>query len=194
MIFDAYRASWMAGRNLALSMVKLISGAGSLAEAATRSSFIALRLRATTASIMVGIGMPRSMAFCEVHLPVPFWPALSRMTSTRGLPVSGSILLENVPGDFDQVGVERALVPFGEDLADFGGGHLEQHLHHEIGFADELHVAVLDAVVDHLHVMAGAVRAHPFAAGDVVVGADLGRDGLEDGLEFGPCGGWSRRA
>ena len=33
---------------------------------------------------------PRSSAFCEVHLPVPFCPAVSRMTSTSGLPVSAS--------------------------------------------------------------------------------------------------------
>ena len=40
---------------------------------------------------MVGTATPTSMATWLVHLPVPFWPALSRMTSTRGLPVSGSV-------------------------------------------------------------------------------------------------------
>jgi hypothetical protein len=29
-------------------------------------------------------------AFMMVHLPVPFWPAVSRITSMIGLPVSGS--------------------------------------------------------------------------------------------------------
>jgi hypothetical protein len=33
-----------------------------------------------------------SRALWLVHLPVPFWPALSRMTSTSGLPVSSSFL------------------------------------------------------------------------------------------------------
>ena len=32
------------------------------------------------------------IADCSVQMPVPFCPALSRMTSTSGLPVSGSIL------------------------------------------------------------------------------------------------------
>ena len=56
-----------------------------------------------------------------------------------------------------------------------------------VGLADELHVAVLDAVVDHLHVVAGAVLADPVAAGRAVV--DLGGDGLEDRLHVRPCRG-----
>ena len=46
-----------------------------------------------------------------------------------------------------------------------------------VGLADQLHVAVLDAVVDHLDVMAGAVRAHVAAAGFAI---DLGGDLAED--------------
>jgi len=33
-------------------------------------------------------GMPRSRALTAVHLPVPFWPALSRIFSTRAVPSS----------------------------------------------------------------------------------------------------------
>src|SRR5690606_5546759 len=96
------------------------------------------------------------------------------------------LFAQDVAGDFDEVGVERAFVPFGEDFSDFHGRHFQEHLHHEVGFANELHVAVLDAIVDHLDVMAGAVGAHPFAAGNVVFGAYLGGYRLEDGLELGP--------
>jgi hypothetical protein len=56
-----------------------------------------------------------------------------------------------------------------------------------VGFADQLHVAVLDAVVDHLDVVACAVFAHPVAAGCSVF--DLGGDGLEDLLHVRPRGG-----
>ena len=47
--------------------------------------------RANTASATCGMATPRSSPACEVHLPVPFWPAVSRITSTIGLPVSGSL-------------------------------------------------------------------------------------------------------
>src|SRR5581483_1572398 len=59
-------------------------------EAATRSSFTAERQRANTASAMVGAGTPMSRALVEVHLPVPFWPAVSRTMSTKGFFVTGS--------------------------------------------------------------------------------------------------------
>jgi hypothetical protein len=46
--------------------------------------------RAKTASAIVGAGTPMSRALVEVHLPVPFWPAVSRTTSTNGFLVTGS--------------------------------------------------------------------------------------------------------
>ena len=53
-----------------------------------------------------------------------------------------------------------------------------------VGLADELHVAVLDAVVHHLDVVARAILADPVAAGRAVF--DLGGDGLEDLLHVRP--------
>ena len=44
--------------------------------------------RANTASAIVGAGTPMSRALVEVHLPVPFWPAVSRILSTSGAPSS----------------------------------------------------------------------------------------------------------
>ena len=67
------------------------------------------------------------------------------------------------------------------------GAHAQAGLHQVIGFADELHVAVLDAVVDHLHVVARAVFAHPIAAGRPVI--DLGSDLLEDVFHVRPGSG-----
>ncbi len=49
--------------------------------------------------------------------------------------------------------------------------------------ADELHIAVLDAVVDHLDVVAGTFVADPLAAGLAVT---LSGDALEDLLDEGP--------
>ena len=67
------------------------------------------------------------------------------------------------------------------------GREAEAVLEQLVGLADELHVAVLDAVVDHLDVVARAVFADPVAAGRAVF--DLGGDGLEDRLDVRPrCG------
>ena len=59
--------------------------------AATRSSFCADRQRAKTASAIRVRGTPRSAAEITVHFPVPFCPAASRIRSTIGFPVSGSV-------------------------------------------------------------------------------------------------------
>jgi hypothetical protein len=90
-----------------------------LLAAFTRSSFSADTQRAKTASAISVIGMPSSATFITVHLPVPFWPAVSRILSTSGC----RLVLEgqNVARDFDQVAIELALVPFGEDLVHFVG-------------------------------------------------------------------------
>ena len=91
---------------------------------------------------------------------------------------------QDVARDFDEVAVELALHPLGEGLVHLLVGHAEPVLHELVGLADELHVAVLDAVVDHLDVMAGAVGAHPLAAGLAV--RSLGADRLEDVLDERP--------
>ena len=95
---------------------------------------------------------------------------------------------ENVARDLDQVAFQLGLVPGVEDVVQLVVGKADGVLEQEIGFADELHVAVFDAVVDHLDVMAGARLADPFAAGNVVLGSDLGADGLQDRLDVGPGG------
>ncbi|MNU73105.1 hypothetical protein D3C71_625820 [compost metagenome] len=91
-------------------------------------------------------------------------------------------LFERLGGDLDQVALQLALVPFVEDRGHLVGreaGRLEQ----AVGLADQLHVAVLDAVVHHLHVVARAARADVDHAGLAV---HLGRDALEDRLHHLP--------
>ena len=63
------------------------------------------------------------------------------------------------------------------------GGQAEAVFQNVVGLADQLHVAVFDAVVDHLHVMARAVFADPVAAGRAV---HLGGDALEDMFHVRP--------
>ena len=45
-------------------------------------------------------------------------------------------------------------------LRHFITGHSQQVLHQVVGFTDELHVAVLDAVVHHLDIVAGPLTPH----------------------------------
>ena len=89
-IFEQYSASWIAATSALREPLYLRDGPLSTFAAATRSSLIALRQRANTDSAMVGAGTPISSAFTDVHLPVPFWPAVSRITSTIGFRVTGS--------------------------------------------------------------------------------------------------------
>ena len=105
----------------------------------------------------------------------------------------GILDCEDVAGDLDQIAVELPLVPFVEDAGELVVGKPGGVLQERIGLADQLHVAIFDPVVDHLHVVAGAARADPVAAGDVALGADLGGDRLEDLLDQRPSSGRSAR-
>ena len=62
----------------------------------------------------------------------------------------------------------------------------QQLLHQLISFANQLHIAVFDAIVDHLHEMARSVLAHPVTAGSPIL--HLGANGLEDRLDGFPGG------
>ena len=100
----------------------------------------------------------------------------------------GSILvvvLENVTGNLDQERVENTSVPLREDVTDLGLLEAETVLEDVVGLADELHVTVLDTVVDHLDIVAGTGLADPVTAG-LTVG--LGSSLLEDLLDVGPGG------
>ena len=98
---------------------------------------------------------------------------------------------EDIAGDFDEVAFEFAFVPFAEDLMEFVVGEADAVFEDVVGFADELHVAVFDAVMDHFDVVSGAGFADPFAAGDIVIGADFGADFLEHIFDVRPCFGVS---
>ena len=190
-------------------------------EAWARSDLSELRQRAKTASPMRVTGMPRSSALMAVHLPVPFWPAESRIFSTRALPSSSLkhitsrvISMRNesrtplfhlaMTSPISSLDMPRPRFMMSYACSDSRGQPLgvrqvalEQHDGAWGGagrgarppdksftdLGDELHVAVLDPVVDHLDIVAGAFIAHPIAAGLAVA---LCRDALEDVLDEGP--------
>ena len=71
-----------------MSPSKCLVGPVMTLAASTRSSFNAEMQRAKTDSAISVSGTPKSKATTPVHLPVPFWPAVSRMFSTSGDPSS----------------------------------------------------------------------------------------------------------
>src|SRR6266850_2239995 len=76
------------------------------------------------------IGMPRSCELITVHLPVPFWPAVSRILSTSGEPSSSFFAAGDTGADVEQslalailhaaVGVvEKRVAAVDDDVARF---------------------------------------------------------------------------
>ena len=88
---------------------------------------------------------------------------------------------ENLRGDLDQIRLEGSVVPVVEDPRKFVGAEAEGAVQHVISFGDELHVAVLDAVVHHLDEVPGAVGTD---VGDARAGIAFGGDGGEHGLKL----------
>lgn len=96
------------------------------------------------------------------------------------------VVVEDVTGDFDQEGVKDTSVPLAEDITNLLGGEAETALEEVIGLTNQLHVTVLDTVVDHLDEVAGTLVTDPVTAGLAVV--TLGGDALEDVLDVRPGG------
>lgn len=94
------------------------------------------------------------------------------------------VVVEDVTGDFDQEGVKDTSVPLGENIANLLGGETKTALEEVIGLTDQLHVTVLDTIVDHLDEVAGTLVTDPVTAGLAVV--TLGGDALEDLLDVRP--------
>ncbi len=85
--------------------------------------------------------------------------------------------LQDLARDFDQVGIERPLVPCLEQLANLGGGAFVAVTQKTVDFGDHLHISVFDAVVHSFHKVARAIGAEVIGTGLTVV---FGRNRLKD--------------
>ncbi len=63
--------------------------------------------------------------------------------------------------------------------------HAEEILHQMIGFVDDLHIAIFNTVMHHLHKVACTVLTHPVAAGSTSF--NFGSYRLEDLFHMRPC-------
>jgi hypothetical protein len=119
------------------------------------------------------------------------------------------IVVHDVTGNLNQERVQDTLIPLGENVANLLAGETQTTLHDIVGLewenspaltktpsiksrgvvfaktylANELHVTVLNTVVNHLDVVASTLVADPFTAGLAVA---LGGDALEDVLDVRP--------
>lgn len=93
------------------------------------------------------------------------------------------VVLENVLGDVDEEGVQNTSVPLLENLADLVWCESNTTSEDIVGLANQLHVSVLDTVVNHLDEVASTLITDPVAASLTVA---LGRDILEDVLDVWP--------
>ena len=91
---------------------------------------------------------------------------------------------QDVPRDFYQIGIQRPFVPAAKGLAHLIVVEPRTGLQEVTGLADQLHVAVFDAIVDHLDEMTGAVPPDPVTARRAI--GHLCCDGLENRLEVRP--------
>ena len=107
------------------------------------------------------------------------------MRSTRKPSGSaGSGWTQDLRRDLDQIGIEITPVPLGKDRRQLIRSHIQQLLEEKVGFGDELHIHVLDAVVDHLDVMARSVLPDVAGAGRPSLNGLAGLRGLN-----GPAAG-----
>ena len=87
---------------------------------------------------------------------------------------------ENLSGDLNQVGVQVALVPLAEDICNLSRGEASGLAQKVVGLADDLHIRVLDAVVDHLHEVASAIGGNVCTARNAI---NVSGDGLQQRAE-----------
>lgn len=107
---------------------------------------------------------------------------------------------KDVSSDFDEERVEDAIVPFRKDIAHLLVAHSQTAVHDVVGLnlgqriaypllptksylANQLHVTILDTVVDHFDIVASTLIADPVAARLAI---RLGSNALEDVLDVWP--------
>jgi hypothetical protein len=101
--------------------------------------------------------------------------------------LAGAILLllaEDVGSDLDQERVQITLVPLGEGISELIVGDAQQLFKEMVRFSNQLHISVLDTVVNHLDEVSGTLLTDPIAARRSIL--NLGRDLLEDLLDVRP--------
>ena len=98
----------------------------------------------------------------------------------RAIPIS---LAQNIGGNLNEIGIQLGLIPGGKHRLHFIGRHAQRVAHQLVCLADQLHIAILDAVVHHFNKVTRAVLPHIIAAGLAI---HMGANGLKNILHLLP--------
>ena len=95
---------------------------------------------------------------------------------------------KNISGNLNQVTLQLARIPAGKRLVQLIVIEADCVTQHMVSLADQLHVTILNTIVNHLDVMTGTAGTDPFTTGNIFVRSHLGSDCLEDRLHQWPSG------
>ena len=93
-------------------------------------------------------------------------------------------MLQDISSNFNKIATQFALIPLRKDRRHFSVIQLQQVLHHPIGFRNKLHIAIFDAIMNHLDKMSRTGRSHPLTARRAV--GCFGSNTLQNRLHFFP--------
>jgi hypothetical protein len=94
------------------------------------------------------------------------------------------LLTEDVGSDLNEEGVKVALVPLVKDDSKLVVAQTKEVLEQLVSLSDELHISVLNTVVNHLNEVPSTLLTDPVTAWYAIV--HLSGNGLEDRLNMGP--------
>ena len=141
-------------------------------------------MRLSTAALMVGIGCAQVEGILGGPFAGAFLGGFIQDQVDHCLPGLRVDLGEDIRGDLDQVGFQLTVVPIGKDIMQtLSLDKPKTAFQDVIGFGDQLHIAVFDAVMNHFDIMTGTTRTDMRHTGFPV---DLGADGFEDGFHQFP--------
>ena len=98
-------------------------------------------------------------------------------------------LLEDIRGDFNEKALQIASVPISKDISEFLI-RKSRGLKDIVSLTNELHVAILDAIVNHFNKMAGAAFSD---VNNTRLSVDFSRNSFKDRLHDFPGALWTTR-
>src|SRR5664280_3148089 len=94
-------------------------------------------------------------------------------------------ICQYITSNLNKVTVKFTFVPFIKNKMHLISSHMKQVTHHLVGFTDQLHITIFDAIVNHFYKMTGTIFANPVTAWCAII--HFGSDSLKDWFHVWPC-------